>query len=355
MSRNQKTIKGNVGDIVKEIFINGKFLCQKITGVQRYAIEITKELDKLCTFDIKITIVAPSKEYVINDVKYNNISITYLKGKPNYYWEQWTLPRYCKKKKPDDLLNFCNIAPVLYPGSCTIHDLGFIEAPKGYNWKMKVIYKFITKCNIKRYKHIFTVSNTMAEHISSYYKVNKPIVTYNGYEHIMLINPIKPSFDLPNDFYLAVGSLNPNKNFKAIIELAQTYPNENFVIAGGKFKTFNNINVEHMKNLCFIGYVSDENLVWLYKHCKSFLFPSLYEGFGIPPLEAYAVGCRNIICNDIPVLKELYGDFLNFTNFSINTFLLPCTNFVGSFNSIKKYSWKDTTNLIFNMYKEVSI
>lgn len=331
-----------------KLFINGKFLCQKITGVQRYAIEITKEIDKFVE-PKSVYIISPSKKYVINDLSdmLKNIQIIYTKGKPNYYWEQWTLARYCKKSKPDDLLNFCNIAPILFPGSCTLHDLAFIEAPEGLNWKMRLIYKIITKLNVKRYKHIFTVSNTMAEHIARHYKIKKPTVTYNGYEHMLNKKAIKPKIDLPESFYLAVGSMNPNKNFRAIIELAKNTPNENFVIAGGKFKSFNNINLENIKNLDFIGYVSDENLIWLYQNCKAFLFPSKYEGFGIPPLEAYVVGCKNIICNDIPVLRELYGEIFNFADFNnYNNKFETYTPIFFKNDSIKNYSW----NLSMKLY-----
>ena len=333
-----------------KIFINGKFLCQKITGVQRYAIEITKELDKLIEPN-SFYIICPSKEYMITDLSslLKNIKIIYTKGKPNYFWEQWTLPRYCKKNKPDDLINFCNIAPILFPGSCTLHDLAFIESPKGLNWKMRFAYKFITKFNIKRYKYIFTVSNTMAEHISKYYKLNKPIVTYNGYEHMLNIKAIKPNLILPESFYLAVGSMNPNKNFEAIIKLAINNSNVNFVVAGGKFKSFNNINVENVKNLNFIGYVSDENLVWLYKNCKAFLFPSKYEGFGIPPLEAYTVGCKYILCNNIQVLREICSNFAQFVEFDNNIDLNKLVSKPKENASLPiDFSWKKSAKILYS-------
>lgn len=335
---------------MKEIFINGKFLCQRITGVQRYAIEITKELDKLCPPDIRFTIISPSKEYIINNIEYKNISIIYLKGKPNYYWEQWTLPRYCKKKKPYDLVNFCNIAPILYPGSCTIHDLAFIEAPKGYNWKFKSIYRLINRLNIKRYKHIFTVSNTMKSRIQDYYKISNVTVTYNGYEHMLGVEQIKPNIELPNRYYFAVGSMNPNKNFKAIIELAKQNPDDMFVISGGIDKVFKKDEMEKPKNVILTGYVKDEELFYLYSHCQAFLFSSVYEGFGIPPLEAYAVGCKNIICNDIPVLKELYDNVSFFTNFS-NTINLKLFKEPISFSEkdsfLQKFSWKNSAFIIY--------
>lgn len=333
---------------MNKYFINGKFLCQKITGVQRYAIEIVKRLDSLALHDAWF-IVCPSKDYIISNLNLKNIKIIYTKGKPNYFWEQWILPRFCKKEKINDLLNLCNIAPILYPGSCTLHDLAFIEAPKGLNWKMRLIYKIITRLNIKRYNHVFTVSKTMAEHISLHYKIEKPIVTYNGYEHMLSITAKKPDIELPKDFYLAVGSMNPNKNFSAIIRLAENNPNENFVIAGGKFKTFKENNYTNLKNVMFLGYVSDENLVWLYANTKGFLFPSNYEGFGIPPLEALCVGCKKVICNNIPVLIELYDKVVNFVDFNdikhINLETLKI-----SFIKIEdtNYTWNKSVEIIYN-------
>ena len=333
------------------VFINGKFLCQKITGVQRYAIEITRELDKFVE-PKSVYIISPSKKYVINDLSnmLKNIQIIYTKGKPNYYWEQWILPRYCKKNMPDDLLNFCNVAPILYPGSCILHDLAFIEAPKGLNWKIRLIYRLISAFNIRRYKHVFTVSKTMSKHIADHYRIMQPIVAYPGHEHMLKIKPIKPNIDMPHSFYFAVGSMNPNKNFESIIKLAIENPNENFVVAGGKFKAFNDINVENVKNLNFIGYVSDENLVWLYKNCKGFLFPSKYEGFGLPPLEAYAVGCKNIICNDIPVLRELYGNYFYVIRFETLSLLTHQVNNASN-DLLIDYNWKTSSKKIFEAIK----
>lgn len=337
---------------MKNIFINGKFLCQRITGVQRFAIEIVKELDKIEQNDIKFTIIAPEKEYQVNELDLKTIDIVYTKGKPGYYWEQFKLSKYCKKNKPDDLLNLCNIAPIKYPGSCIIYDLAVIDVPKGYSWKQRMVYKFINKKNIKKYHHIYTDSNTMKKRIIDYYKYKNPDnikVLYAGAEHIENINSKKPNINLPDKYYFSLGSMNPNKNFGAIVNLAKNNPNDFFIISGKSHKSFNEINLENMSNLVFAGYLSDEEIVYLYKNCEAFLFPSIYEGFGIPPLEAIKVGCKKIICNDIPVLKEIYEGMVDFVDFS-------SIKSINEFNIQKKqeqkdYSWEKSAKKLFESLK----
>lgn len=342
MNTNYYFLRGN--GKLKKIFINGRFLCQRVTGVQRFAIEIVKKLDEIACGDIDFTIITPEEKYIITKLNLINIKIVNIKGKANYFWEQIKLPHYCKKNKCDDLLNLCNLAPVMYPGSCVIHDIGIIEAPDGFSFKQRFIYKLINKLNIKRYKHVFTVSNTMNKHISKYYKRNDIITVYSSYQHILQIEEKKPKIDLPDKYFFSLGSSNPNKNFKSIIRIAKIHPEYNIIISGGKSKNLAKEKLEDLSNVKFAGYLSDEEIVYLYKHCEAFLFPSLYEGFGLPPLEALACGCKCVICNDIPVLREIYKDNVLFVDFdNVNEInIKECNNLNLS------YEWKESAVKIYN-------
>lgn len=337
----------------KIIFINGKFLCQRITGVQRFAFEITKRIDEINDPNFLFKLIVPSKEFVKNTHQYKNIEIVYTKGKPNYFWEQITLARYCKKNKPFDLLNLCNIAPIRYPGSCVIHDLGCIDAKNGFSKKQVFIYKFINRRNVKKYKHIFTVSYCMKQRIEEYYKVKNVQVIYNGYEHFNNVVVSKPKFDLPNKYYFAVGSMNPNKNFVSIIKMAHNNPNERFYIAGGSAKNFKKLQLDIPQNVIFTGYLEDSELAYLYKNCFAFLFPSLYEGFGIPPLEALVLGCKTVICNDIPVLKEVYHNFAVFIDYSCNVDLskIPSNPNLDLTELKNRFNWEKSAKNLVEVYR----
>ena len=111
-----------------------------------------------------------------------------------------------------------------------------------------------------------------------------------------------------HNYFFALSSLTANKNFKWIAEAAANNPDQTFAIAGGiNNKVFaHNLNFPCPDNMKFLGYVSDSQAKTLMRDCKAFLFPSLYEGFGLPPLEAITSGCRHIVLSDIPVLREIY-------------------------------------------------
>jgi glycosyltransferase involved in cell wall biosynthesis len=109
-----------------------------------------------------------------------------------------------------------------------------------------------------------------------------------------------------------------------------------------------NLDVENLKNVKFIGYISDSDFVLLLKECKAFLFPSFYEGFGIPPLEAMCVGAP-VVVSDIPVLKEIFGlsaDYVDpyVAEVDINAVLKE--GVANSSDVLNKFSWEKSARII---------
>ena len=223
------------------IYINGRFLTQKITGVQRYAVEVTKQIDKKAKQN-EVEILCPKN--IINDLKLKNINVKKIGLLKGQLWEQISLPLYLFIHKRGKLLNLCNLAPVLYPGNVVLHDIGFKTHGEHLSKKFSTWYKFVTRLNIKRYKHIFTVSEFSKKEIIDNYKVKpeKITVTYNSAEHLKDIKPDEEILKKLNlegkDYNFSLGSKSPHKNHKFIEELAIKNPSQIFVVTGNTNKIF---------------------------------------------------------------------------------------------------------------------
>lgn len=337
--------------MIDTIYINGRFISQKITGVQRFANEVVKKISIISKKDnIKIVLLCPSN---IEEVNIKNVTIKKIGKTTGYLWEQITLPRYCKKNRIHGLLNLCNLAPIRLKGNnIVVHDIRVLEKPKEFSFFYRIFFKIFTKINMKKANNIFTVSNFSKKKIESTYHIHNVTTVYSGVDHLVAHQYAETS--LPNSFfYLSVGSLEANKNFKYVLEFAKTHSNLYFKIVGGKGKAFADVDYEQLSNVEFLGYVSDEELYSLYKNAKGFIFPSLYEGFGLPPLEAIAMGTKVVFASDIEVLHEIYGDTLTYFNPSdINSLdeVIKTPHIITQderSNLINKYTWYNTANYIY--------
>ena len=327
---------------MKKIIINGRFLTQKITGVQRYAREIVAELDKIIKKN-EIEIAVPPE--IVNVPDYENIKVVRVGSFHNRLWEQLSFPWYVMKQGGISI-NLCNVAPLLSPGIVCIHDVKIKATPQFFNKKFLLWYRLLfwnaTKCANK----IITVSEFSKGEIIKYYNINpeKVIVIPNGWQHFKRIsydeNTLSKYGLNRNTYYFAMSSLEPNKNFKWIAETAQKRPKENFVIAGSiNEKVFaDGLGFECPPNMKLIGYVTDEEAKTLMRDCKAFLFPSIYEGFGIPPLEAMSAGAKRIIVSDIPVMHEIFGDSVEYVDANTNCVL-------------KNYSFHKKETKVLDLFK----
>ena len=295
------------------IYINGRFLTQSITGVQRYAREMTLALDQLFHkdgFETPVVLIAPS--HTVSDLKLKYISFTtcgYLSG---HLWEQIELPLYTKN---GFLINFCNCAPLLKREQIVaIHDASVAAFPQSFSFFFRMWYNFMYSVLGKKLNRIMTVSHFSAEEISRHYNIPKKnfVVTYNGSDHLKEITAdasvLGKIAAMKEQYVLAVGSKNPSKNFSLILAAAEQLSDIHFVIAGGgNNRIFQGVEKKELPNIKYLGYVTDRELVALYRNAKIFVYPSLYEGFGIPPLEAMVQGCP-VIVSDKASLPEVCGD-----------------------------------------------
>ena len=196
---------------------------------------------------------------------------------------------------------------------CVIHDLSALNSDYMPDKYWETLYAYATKNGIKNADTIITVSNTVKNEIIQQFKIrpNKVNVVYNvfGKQFYSHVDDVLHCYGLEKGKYLlSVASFNKRKNaanlFKAFNMISEKYPDIKLVFVGSgndnKFKVNN-------KNIILTGYISDNDLVNLYKNALLYIFPSLYEGFGTPVLEAQ-ISQVPLICSDIPVFREIAGD-----------------------------------------------
>ena len=149
-------------------------------------------------------------------------------------------------------------------------------------------------------------------------------------------------------FYFAMGSMEPNKNFKWIAEVAVKMPDDVFAVAGSiNEKVFSEgIGFKCPQNMKLLGFVSDEEAKTLMRDCKGFLFPSIYEGFGIPPLEAMSAGCKRIYVSNTDVMHEIFDSAVKYINsYDCLDENIKADNLKYS-DVLSKYSWKKSAEAI---------
>lgn len=342
---------------MNQFCINGRFCSQRITGVQRYAFEIIRELDKIVPANFLELVVAKD---AINIPACKNITVTRLGGDAGVFWEQVVFPHYVKKQKKIPL-NFCGVSSLALSGYSFIHDIKYIRHPEFFSWFARYWYRFAFNRVVHRAKHIFTVSEFSKKEIVDYYKIPEQNITVanSSWQHIDRIEEDGKALEkyhlTSGKYYFAMSSLEPNKNFKWIANTAASNTNDVFVIAGAiNNKVFSQTNGFIIpNNLQLIGYVSDEEAKTLMHNCKAFIFPSFYEGFGLPPLEALASGCEKIVLSDILVHHEIYSELASYINpnqiTTMITKLISQENKDGAQTVLDRYSWQKSAQIVLNV------
>ncbi|HEY3374400.1 MAG TPA: glycosyltransferase family 1 protein [Candidatus Aquicultor sp.] len=303
---------------MQEIIINGRFLSQSVTGVQRVALEVVRALDNLIGAGI---IDANSYSFTLaaeKDLKYKtdfkNISVKVVGHLTGHLWEQFELPLYARGKV---LVSLCGPAPIIKRNQLAlIHDAAPYTCPSEFSLAFRSWYQIMFFSLCKRARQLVTVSDFSRKELSHYCNVSEQRVTvaYPGIDHFTQLQSdisILERHGLINKrFVLAVSSLSPRKNFLRLIDAVEALgdPEVELVVAGGiNSKVFNSNGLEVKDRITYLGRVSDMELKALYENAHCFAFPSLYEGFGLPPIEAMSCGCPVIAANAAS-LPEVCGD-----------------------------------------------
>lgn len=336
--------------MMREIVFDGQVYAQRMTGQYRYADEILIELDRLIK-EHEYKLIVP--EYVEMPHGFKNIDVLKYGNVKGILWTQTSLYQYLRKHNAISV-GFCNITPVLRPGITVVHDIGYKVLTSQYKniygrlsalWH-RLHYKVVAISK----QPVITVSNFSKKQICDVYNVSHSRVQVigNGWQHIeRIVTDMEIFSKLPKlkkcEYFFALGSLEERKNFKWILEVARRNPEETFVIAGGSVaNNRNKLDFGELPNVIYAGFVSDGEMKALMQECKAFLFPSTFEGFGIPPLEAMRMGAK-VISSDSACMPEIYertAVYVDPYDYDVDLEELLSQEVEPVTKCLDKYSWK---------------
>jgi glycosyltransferase involved in cell wall biosynthesis len=296
--------------------INGRFLTQRMTGVQRYAFEIVAAIDDILAQDqdvaaqLAMRLILPPA--VADKPRTAMIGSLATRCGSGHLWDQFVLPFY----SGSGLLSLGNLGPVLAPSHIVcIHDANTFIQPESYSRVFGATYRNLLPLIGRRARRVATVSRFSADALVRH-RVCQPekiFIAPNGHEHALrwdagrarraLIDALK------RPYVLLLGSSARHKNIEIILNEAQGLDDAGIdvVVAGGASNIFAANAAIQRPNIHHTGFVDDDDLAALYERALCLVFPSRTEGFGIPPLEAMTRGCP-VISSNAASLCEVGGD-----------------------------------------------
>jgi glycosyltransferase involved in cell wall biosynthesis len=295
------------------VCINGRFLTHRMAGIPRFGYEMCMALHRL---NFPFTVVVPGDVILSQNIPFDVV----FHGKfRSHLWEQLDLPRFLRSRNYPLLISFSGLGPVCYRNHIsTIHDVAFMRHPEWFSSSYNIIYKSLTPILARHAKKILTVSNFSKREIEDCLHIggDKIAVIYNALSSSIrcsetLLHKDEDGSTAGERYILAVSSHDPRKNFSRIIQAFKLLRRSDLklYIIGDMPKVFRreNLSDDIDSNIRILGHVEDKVLSHYYRHAELFVYPSLYEGFGIPPLEAMAHECP-VLLSDIPSLREIYRD-----------------------------------------------
>jgi glycosyltransferase involved in cell wall biosynthesis len=298
------------------VVFNGRFLSQVRTGVQRYATETLLALDELLddparpsNLEFELAIPPDASPVPLKHIRC--VEIGKLTG---HLWEQIDLFRHARGAY---LVNFNYSGPLLMRRQLvTIHDATVRAMPQAFSRAYRWTHNILVSVLGRTAHAVMTVSNFSRDELGARFGLarNDIIVGVEGGEHVQGGDAdeaavLRKHGLRAGQYVLGVGSVKPNKNFELIAQAMRLLPGFTWpvAIAGAKdigiFKDASSLD----DSFVFLGFVSDEELAVLYRRAACFVFPSSYEGFGLPAFEAMAQGCP-VLCARAAAMPEVCGD-----------------------------------------------
>jgi len=303
---------------IATIAINGRFLGRRITGVDRFANEVVRSIDQLvaagdpATAGLSFELLVPAS-VPIDPAQFPHLRVTTVPGGSGQRWEQLSLPRAARGRL---LLNLCNVGPLGYPNQVTVlHDAAPVRVPQAYTRAFRTWYRLMVPWIGRIARRVLTVSEFSRGELTQAYHIpaDKIGVLPMSGDHMLRLSEttdVRQKFQLSDRPYvLAVGSASHHKNFRLVLEAIRLLKGADYdvVSVGATLPVFQAAERAMPDFVRRVGYVDDDDLKGLFRHAACFVFPSLYEGYGLPPVEAMTLGCP-VLAASLPSVREACGD-----------------------------------------------
>ncbi|MEB0042410.1 MULTISPECIES: glycosyltransferase family 1 protein [unclassified Pseudomonas] len=341
------------------IVINARFLTQELRGVQRFAEQTCLALKQIRN---DLVFVAPHGIKMHESAR--ALDVQCIGRNSGHLWEQLDLPLYLRRQGNPLLVSLCSTAPLFYSNQiATHHDITYVRHPESYTRTFRTLYRVMTPILLSRIKALLTVSSFSKGEISQFYNYpeNKIFVVPNA-----VSDAFQPGPPLGNkhDYLLAVSSPSAHKNFKRMIEAFLTLRDHGALqlhIVGAASEIFSDPSLQRLAcsdpRIRFLGRLSDAELIAQYQGATAFIFPSLYEGFGIPPLEAQACGCPVIAANAASIPEVLQASALYFDPLDVEHIAAAMERILTDLplrqslrrrglNNVGRFSWEESAQRV---------
>lgn len=366
-----------------KILIDLTALADNYSGMEHYAESIVKELlDDDTNLNVNYELVFKNEIYksFLSYEKMDNVTCVVLKGKDKLYFNQVILLRYLNRAKADRYVFIAFPAPLLFRkknSTSVIFDMVCWDCPETMTTKAKYYFRAGITHAAKISDQIITISEFSKKRILRRFpKLKDKIhIVYCGVDEQYIeetrkeisceeINDVRGKYNLPENYVLCLSTVEPRKNMQLLIHayddlIRAGLIEEKLVIVGRKGwkveKLLEGVTEKCISNIIFTGFVDGEDLPVIYRAAKCFVFPSLYEGFGMPPLEAMACGTK-VLASDIEVAQEILGEYVQYFKSDDKESL--CKSLVemrgaekrkDSKECVLKYSWKKEAKKLYHI------
>jgi glycosyltransferase involved in cell wall biosynthesis len=283
----------------------------RITGTEQYALQLIRALIRLNTaHDITLYFRdEPPADLFPTSERVTRCVIPFAR-----LWTHLRFAAALASDRPDITWVPAHTLPVLFPGhaAVTAHDLGYRYFPQAHPPRHRLYLDWTTRYSASRASVVFADSRATADDLTRFYGTpqRKIRVVYPGVDALPVgdVETVKRKYELPDRYFLFLGTLQPRKNIARLVQAyARAQVDAALVLAGGQGWLYDPSWVADVPNVILTGYVDDTDKGALYAGALALAFPSLYEGFGFPVLEAMLCGTP-VLCSNSSSLPELAGD-----------------------------------------------